>query len=64
MDYIQTEPICKSEYTSCSEIVLWLRFFIAEQMARGESAGVTLRIIHIPGDWNGEWSRGRGEDDK
>ena len=63
MDYIQTEPVCKSEYTSCSEIVLGLRFFIADQMARG-GAGVTLRIIHIPGDWDGEWSWGRGEDDK
>ena len=30
----------------------------------GGGAGVTLRIIHIPGDWYGEWSGGRGEDDK
>ena len=51
--------VCKTEYTSCSEIVLCLRFFIAYQRARGRSAGATLRIIHIPGDWDGEWSWGR-----
>ena len=34
------------------------------QMARVRSAGVTLRIIHSPGDGDGEWSWGRGEDDK
>ena len=28
------------------------------------SASVTLRIIHIPGDWDVERSGGREEDDK
>ena len=63
MDYIQTEPVCKSEYTSCSEIVLWLCFLIADQICERGSAGVTVRIIHIPGDWDGEWSGGSVEDD-
>ena len=63
MDYIQTESVCKSEYTSCSEIALWLRFFIANQMARGRGVGLgspcTLSTFQGTGTGNGAGTVGR-----
>ena len=53
MDYIQTEPVCKSEYTSCSEIVLWLRFFIADQIARGGALASPCALSTFQGTGTG-----------
>ena len=43
---------------------LMVAFLHSRSNGERGSAGVTLRIIHIPGDWDGEWSWGRWEDDR
>ena len=43
---------------------LMVVFLHSRSNGETESAGDTLRGIHIPGHWVGEWSGGSGEDDK
>ena len=60
MDYIQTEPVCKSEYTSCSEIALRLRFFIADQMARWGALASPCALSTFQGTGTGSGAAAAG----